>query len=148
MTEREMDGFLDAMLAPAPEHGPVVPERDDPDRDLDEFLKAARGASSAREEGRTENPTVGRTEKSRLSEPISVRPDKTAEGTSNLYMPTAPQKKSVREELREIQAGRNQKKRNQPVSDRVQQRGRRQQERVLEHRQPQNRKVKKTSKER
>lgn len=71
-----------------------------------------------------------------------------AEGTSNLYMPTAPQKKSVREELREIQAGRNQKKRNQPVSDRVQQRGRRQQERVLEHRQPQNRKVKKTSKER
>ena len=64
MTEREMDGFLDAMLAPAPEHGPVVPERNDPDRDLDEFLKAARGASSAREEGRTENPTVGRTEKS------------------------------------------------------------------------------------
>ena len=53
MTEREMDGFLDAMLAPAPEHGPVVPERNDPDRDLDEFLKAARGASSAREEGRT-----------------------------------------------------------------------------------------------
>ena len=47
MTEREMDGFLDAMLAPAPKHGPAVPERDDPDRDLDEFLKAARGASSA-----------------------------------------------------------------------------------------------------
>ena len=94
------------------------------------------------------NPSLAKTDKSLLSEPISERHSRTAEGTSNLYMPTAPQKKSVREELREIQAGRNQKKRNQPVSDRVQQRGRRQQERVLEHRQPQNRKVKKTSKER
>ncbi len=43
MTEQEMDGFLDAMLSPAPEHGPVVPERDDPDRDLDEFFEGGAG---------------------------------------------------------------------------------------------------------
>ena len=71
MTEREMDGFLDAMLAPAPEGGAAAPERAQPDRDVDEFLKAARGASSGREEDRTENPTVGRTEKSRPSAPTS-----------------------------------------------------------------------------
>ena len=88
------------------------------------------GAPSKKEETQPRNPSLAKTEKSLLSEPISERHSRTAEGTSNLYMPTAPQKKSVREELREIQAGR------------------RQQERVLEHRQPQNRKVKKTSKER
>ena len=99
MTEREMDGFLDAMLAPAPEHGPVVPERDDPDRDLDEFLKAARGASSAREEGRTENPTVGRTEKSRLSEPTS-KPKEAAE--PGIPDPLERPRPSVRQALKEI----------------------------------------------
>ena len=99
MTEREMDGFLDAMLAPAPEHGPVVPERNDPDRDLDEFLKAARGASSAREEGRTENPTVGRTEKSRLSEPTSKPKEAAAPGISD---PLEPSRPSVRQTLKEI----------------------------------------------
>ena len=101
MTEREMDGFLDAMLAPAPEHGPVVPERNDPDRDLDEFLKAARGASSAREEGRTENPTVGRTEKSRLSAPTSKPKEANEPGISD---PMERSRPSVRQALKEIRA--------------------------------------------
>ena len=101
MTEREMDGFLDAMLAPAPEHGPVVPERDDPDRDLDEFLKAARGASPAREEGRTENPTVGRTEKSRLSAPTSKPKEANEPGISD---PMERSRPSVRQALKEIRA--------------------------------------------
>lgn len=101
MTEQEMDGFLDTMLAPAPKHGPVVPERDDPDRDLDEFLKAARGASSAREEGRTENPTVGRTEKSRLSEPTS-KPKEAAE--PGIPDPLERPRPSVRQALKEIKA--------------------------------------------
>ena len=102
MPEREMDGFLDAMLAPAPEHGPVVPERDDPARDLEEYLKAARGASSAREEGRTENPTMGRTEKSRPSAPTSEKQSRTAEGTAK----SPEERPSVREELREIRESR------------------------------------------
>ena len=36
---------LDAMLSPAPEGGAAVPERAQPDRDLDKFLKAAMEAS-------------------------------------------------------------------------------------------------------
>ncbi|MDB7894558.1 PcfB family protein [Flavonifractor plautii] len=101
MTEREMDGFLDAMLAQAPKHGPAVPERDDPDRDLDEFLKAARGASSGREEDRTENPTVGRTEKSRLSEPTSKLKEAAEPGVPD---PLERPRPSVRQALKEIRA--------------------------------------------
>ena len=37
-----------------------------------------------KKEGKQQNPSLAKTEKSRLSEPISVRPDKTAEGTSKL----------------------------------------------------------------
>ena len=100
-----------------------VPERTGREKsDTDQLMEELMGAPSKKEETQPRNPSLAKTEKSLLSEPISERHSRTAEGTSNLYMPTAPQKKSVREELREIQAGRNQKKRNQPVSDRVQQR--------------------------
>ena len=50
-----------------------------------------------KKEGKQQNPSLAKTEKSRLSEPISVRPDKTAEGTSKLYAPSAPKKPSVAE---------------------------------------------------
>ena len=63
------------------------------------FLKAARGASSAREEGRTENPTVGRTEKSRLSEPTS-KPKEAAE--PGIPDPLERPRPSVRQALKEI----------------------------------------------
>ena len=59
-----------------------------------------------KKEGKQQNPSLAKTEKSRLSEPISVRPDKTAEGTSKLYVPSVPKKPSVRKELKEIQAAR------------------------------------------
>ena len=59
-----------------------------------------------KKEGKQQNPSLAKTEKSRLSEPISVRPDKTAEGTSKLYAPSVPKKPSVRKELKEIQAAR------------------------------------------
>ena len=148
MTEQEMDGFLDAMLAPAPEHGPVVPERDDPDRDLDEFLKAARGASSAREEGRTENPTVGRTEKSRLSEPTSKKQEKTAEGTSKLFTPEKPEKLSVRKELREIQNARKKEaERRENRNDPVRNQGNKDRNQIR-HQQPQQKRKPRKGKER
>ena len=133
MTEREMDGFLDAMLAPAPEHGPVVPERDDPDRDLDEFLKAARGASSAREEGRTENPTVGRTEKSRLSEPTS-KPKEAAE--PGIPDPLERPRPSVRQALKEIRAEQKQR-----VEEKARENAGRQ--KPLQHKAPPKKKIKK-----
>ena len=93
MTEREMDGFLDAMLAPAPEGGAA--------RDVDEFLKAARGASSGREEDRTENPTVGRTEKSRPSAPTSKPKEADNPGIPD---PLERPRPSVRQALKEIRA--------------------------------------------
>ena len=101
MTEQEMDGFLDAMLAPPPEGGAAAPERTQPDRDVDEFLKAAMEASPAREEGRTENPTVGRTEKSRLSAPTSKPKEANEPGISD---PMERSRPSVRQALKEIRA--------------------------------------------
>ena len=125
MTEREMDGFLDAMLAPAPEHGPVVPERDDPDRDLDEFLKAARGASSAREEGRTE--------KSRLSEPTS-KPKEAAE--PGIPDPLERPRPSVRQALKEIRAEQKQR-----VEEKARENAGRQ--KPVQHKAPPKKKIKK-----
>ena len=56
-----------------------------------------------KEQPQPENPNAARTEKSPLSEPISKQPEKSAKGTSDV------ERKSVREELREIRAGREQK---------------------------------------
>ena len=133
MTEREMDGFLDAMLAPAPEHGPVVPERDDPDRDLDEFLKAARGASSAREEGRTENPSLAKTTKSRLSEPTS-KPKEAAE--PGIPDPLERPRPSVRQALKEIRAEQKQR-----AEDKARENAGRQ--KPVQHKAPPKKKIKK-----
>lgn len=101
---------------------------------------------SREEKGKMENPFPAKTEKSRLSEPISVRPDKTAEGTSKLYAPSAPKKPSVRKELREIQAARKKEaesKGKEPISKEKPGRTRQ-----TQHTQPQNRKKPRKSKER
>ena len=103
MTEQEVDDLLDAMLSPAPEPGEElpVPERTAPEQDKDEFLEAVLGASPTREEGQTENPTEGRIEKSRQSEPTSKPKEPTAPGTSD---PQERSRPSVRQELKEITA--------------------------------------------
>ena len=105
MTEQEVDDLLDAMLSPPPEQeGELpVPERTapEPEQDMDEFLAAVLGASPTREEGQTENPTEGRIEKSRQSEPTSKPKERTAPGTSD---PQERSRPSVRQELKEITA--------------------------------------------
>lgn len=101
ITEQEMDGFIDAMLSPAPESRPAAPDRVQPDRDVDEFVKAAMEASPAREEGRGENPTMGRTEKSRPSAPTSK--PKEADNTG-IPDPMEHSRPSVRQALKEIRA--------------------------------------------
>jgi len=101
MTEQEVDGLLDAMLSPAPEGDLPVPERSAPEQDKDEFLAAVLGASPTREEGQTENPTEGRIEKSRQSEPTSKPKELAAPGTSD---PQERSRPSVRQELKEITA--------------------------------------------
>ena len=103
MTEQEVDDLLDAMLSPAPEQEEElpVPERTTPEQDRDEFLEAVLGASPTREEGQTENPTEGRIEKSRQSEPTSKPKEPAAPGTSD---PQERSRCSVRQELNDIKA--------------------------------------------
>ena len=103
MTEQEVDELLDAMFSPAPEQeGELpVPERTAPKQDKDEFLEAVLGASPTREEGQAENPTEGRIEKSRQSEPTSKPKEPTAPGTSEAQERSRP---SVRKELNDIKA--------------------------------------------
>lgn len=103
MTEQEVDDLLDAMLSPAPEQEEElpVPERTTPEQDRDEFLEAVLGASPTREEGQTENPTEGRIEKSRQSEPTSKPKEPTAPGISD---PQERSRPSVRQALNDIKA--------------------------------------------
>ena len=103
MSEQEVDELLDAMFSPPPESGEELPapERTAPEQDKDEFLEAVLGASPTREEGQTENPTEGRIEKSRQSEPTSKPKEPTAPGTSD---PQERSRPSVRQELKEITA--------------------------------------------
>ena len=103
MTEQGVDELLDAMLSPPPEGELPAPERTapEPEQDMDEFLAAVLGASPTREEGQTENPTEGRIEKSRQSEPTSKPKEPTAPGTSD---PQERSRPSVRKELNEIKA--------------------------------------------
>ncbi len=108
MTEQEVDELLDAMLSPAPEQeGELpVPERTAPEQDREDFLASVLGASPTREEGQTENPTEGRIEKSRQSEPTSKPKERTAPGTSEAQERSRP---SVRKELNDIKAEQRQK---------------------------------------
>ena len=85
---------------------PAVPQQERPEKSQEDRLMDELFGEPVKKEGKQQNPSLAKTEKSRLSEPISVRPDKTAEGTSKLYAPSAPKKPSVRKELREIQAAR------------------------------------------
>lgn len=103
MTEQEVDDLLDAMLSPAPEQeGELpVPERTAPEQDNDDFLESVLGVSPTREEGQTENPTEGRIEKSRQSEPTSKPKEPAAPGTSE---PQERSRRSVRQELNDIKA--------------------------------------------
>lgn len=125
---------------PEPEKG--VPEKSDADKLVDELL----GASVHKEGEKTENPFPAKTEKSRLSEPISVRPDKTAEGTSKLYAPSVPKKPSVRKELNEIKAAR--KKEAESKGKEAISKEKSGRTRQTQHTQPQNRKKPRKSKER
>ena len=103
MTEQEVDDLLDAMFSPPPaQEGELpVPERTAPEQDNDDFLESVLGVSPTREEGQTENPTEGRIEKSRQSEPTSKPKEPTAPGT---FDPQDRSRPSVRQELNDIKA--------------------------------------------
>ena len=77
----------------------AAPQKDDADLLLDELL----GAPIQKEQQAPENPTAAKTEKSPPSEPTSGMQKRTAEGTAK------ESRSSVREELREIKAARQEK---------------------------------------
>lgn len=109
---------------------PDVPEKTTPDKSAeDKLLDELLEKPVQKEQPQPENPNAARTEKSPPSEPTSKPPERSAKGTSD-------ERKSVREELREIRAGRKQEadapKREEPGRD-----DKPKSSRGAEHKQPQ-----------
>ena len=90
---------------------------------------------------------MAKTEKSHPSEPTSEKQEKDAEGTSNLYTGDSPERKSVREELREIRAAKKQeaesKKQEVGLEDKKADTRKPSDKRTVQHKQPRQRKPKK-----
>lgn len=90
------------------------PEITNPDKaEKDKLLDALMGKPIQKEEN-APNPSVAKTEKSPLSEPLSEKPSKSAEGAT-----MTKEKPSVKEELRKIKASRKeQEQESTPAQDR------------------------------
>ena len=125
---------------------PEVPRQEHPEKSQEDRIMDELFGEPVKNEGKQQNPSLAKTEKSRLSEPISVRPDKTAEGTSKLYTPSVPKKPSVRKELNEIKAAR--KKEAEGKAQETVSKEKPSRTRQTQHTQPQNRKKQRKSKER
>ena len=125
---------------------PAVPQQERPEKSQEDRIMEELFGEPVKKEGKQQNPSLAKTEKSRLSEPISVRPDKTAEGTSKLYTPSVPKKPSVRKELKEIQTAR--KKEAEGKAQDTVSKEKTTRTRQTQHTQPQNRKKTRKSKER
>ena len=119
------------------------PDKSQEDKLLDELL----GNPVKKEERQQQNPSLGKTTKSRQSEPISGKQTKIAEGTSKLYQNVTPKKPSVREELKEIQAARKKKADTQKQKDSARDTKSKNQK-PLQHKQPQSKNKSRKSKER
>lgn len=120
------------------------PEKSQEDILVDELL----GTPIKKEETKQQNPPfLQRTDSPRLSEPISGKQGKAAEGTSKLYMPVAPEKPSVREELKEIRAGRRKEEKVPARKEAARDGGGKKQD-TPQHKQPQAKRKSKKQKER
>ena len=94
------------------ESAPAAPEKAAPKKDAEDILlDDMMGTPIQKEQPSPENPTAAKTEKSPLSAPTSGMQRKTAEGTAKESRP------SVREELREIKAARQEKAASPKVQD-------------------------------
>lgn len=94
-----------------------------------------------------QNPSMAKTEKSHPSEPTSEKQEKDAEGTSKLYTGDSLERKSVREELKEIRAAKKQeaesKKQEVGLEDKKADTRKPSDKRTVQHKQPRQRKPKK-----
>ena len=135
-------------LSPGKPQSQAEPEKDRPGKSQEDLLvDELLGNPVQKEEGQQQNPSLAKTEKSRQSEPTLKKQRTTAEGTSKLYQPATPEKPSVREELKEIQAARKKEvdapSRSEPAKD-----TKNKSQKPLQHKQPQAKRKPKKPKER
>lgn len=135
-------------LPPGKPQSQAEPEKDRPGKSQEDLLvDELLGNPVQKEEGQQQNPSLAKTEKSRQSEPTLKKQRTTAEGTSKLYQPATPEKPSVREELKEIQAARKKEadapSRSEPAKD-----TKNKSQKPLQHKQPQAKRKPKKPKER
>lgn len=123
-----------------------VPQREYPEKSQEDKLMDELFGEVVKQEGKPKNPSLAKTGNAPLSEPISKRPEKAAGDTSNKYAPLAPEKPSVRRELREIEAAR--KKEGESKSRESVSKEKMEPTQQTRHTQPQNRKKSVKSKER
>ena len=101
--------------------GQPEPEIQKPVKSKEDKLMDELMGELVKKEGKQQNPSLAKTEKSHPSEPISGKQSRTAGGTSKPYVTTVPEKPSVRKELNEIKAARKKEaeaaKRNEPARD-------------------------------
>ncbi len=121
----------------APEH--TTPDKAAEDKLLDEML----GAPIQKEEPTSPNPSAAKMEKSPPSEPTSKKPSRAAEGTAK----KADERPSVREELRDIKAAR-QEEAERPTTPQPERSGKKPQQKTTQHKQPGHKKKKHKSKAR
>lgn len=137
----------ETVLAGEPKKGQAEPEIQRPGKSKEDQLMEELMGEPVKKEGKQQNPSLAKTEKSRPSEPISEKHNKTAEGTSKPYKPSAPEKPSVRQELKEIKAARKKEaeipKRNEPARD-----TKTKNQKPVQHKQPQTKKKPRKVKER
>lgn len=119
---------------------PATPEQAKPEKAAeDRVVDDLMGKPTRKEERESPNPSVARTEKSPPSAPTSGKQARTGEGTSK----KAETRPSVREELREIRASRQEKK-DEPVRKDPKRSPKAGTPKVTEHKQPQRKKKNKT----
>lgn len=125
---------------------PAAPQQERPEKSQEDRLMDELFGEPGKERGETTKPLFGKEREIPSVRAYSVRPDKTAEGTSKLYAPSVPKKPSVRKELKEIQAAR--KKEAESKGKEAISKEKSGRTRQTQHTQPQNRKKPRKSKER
>ena len=134
-----------------PSHSPDKPgqeplEQSRPGRSKEDLLvDELFGEPIKKEAAQQTNPSLAKTGKSPLSEPILRKQSRAAGGTSKPYQPAVPEKPSVRGELREIMAARKDEA-DAPKRDTVSKGSKANNPKSLQHKQPQGKKKTKKSK--
>lgn len=126
----------------------IAPEKTQPEKSADDKLVDELLSGPIKKEEKSQsNPSVAKTEKSHLSEPISKKQNRIAEGASKNGQNKGIQKPSVRKELLDIKVARKQEAENSKKGP-EQKKNQSRNQNSVSHKQPQAKKRVKKSKER